>query len=639
MRSLVVTLLLAIAALVTTGLGVIGLSDARFSRLLGSPATAIGESLYQFDPAEVTDIYLFGNGVSAHCRRTRAGWQMQAPWKDRMDPRAVQRLLEFTLASKVEGAIPADKIESTPLKLENGEIAQRDGSIALRFADAGDEPLAKYLLGNRSSWFGTDPESGELIPTVFVQPRDRNRKDHVYACTDVHDIHKLLGNGFVRLRDHHPFLFHPTIVQSVRIRNREGELLLSREAPDQLWSITKPLGLKADRERLIALLQGLYDLEALTVKDRAEVTLPAETDTALDQVALRFFGAPEEVVLSLYPPETEDAKTVLATISDRPETVFELPLVKSAGPEVAIALKDIPVAVNDLRDPTLTAIDPRALRSILISPAEGEDILITRGDAAARFKLFLAGEAIDPNETALFALLKTVTEGKVAEFVSDTATELDAYGLDHPFLILRFLGFDGGEARLDFGQASDGKVYAIRSGTTTVVRIDPPMLQLIPVHLWEWRDTRLWRISAPDVVVVNRTTGREPALELGYEFGSEKWTARIDGTDRSAEINAGRANQLLEHLLNLNAGNWLRPEHSAALSALAKPDLTFEIMSKAIDDEGNFAGIRKHRLLLSVVTTSTGDKVGYGLVEGMANPFLIDPAMIEQLGVDLFAVE
>lgn len=639
MRSFLVTFLLAIAALLSTGLGVIGLSDARFSRLLGSPATAIGETLYDFDAGEVSDIYLFGNGISAHCQRTRAGWRIKTPWDDRMDPRAVQQLLEFTLGSRVEGAIPADKIESTPLKLDNGEIAQRDGSIALRFADRDDEPLAKFLLGNRTSWFGTHAESGEMIPTVFVQPRDRNRKDHVYACTDTNDIHKLLGNGFIRLRDHHPFLFHPTVVQSVRLRTRQGELLLSREAPDQLWSITKPLGLQADRERLVSLLQGLYDLEAITVKNRADVTLPAETDTTLDQIALKFFGATQETILSLYPPDTEDAKTILATVSDRPDTVFELPLVKTAAPGTKVALNDIPVAVNDLRDPTLTNIDPRALRSILISPASGEDILITRENATARFLLFLNGETHEPNETALFALLKTVTDGKVAEFMSDTATELQPYGLDQPFLVLRFLGFDGSEARIDFGQGEGGQFFAIRSGTTTVVRIDPPMLQIIPVNPWEWRDTRPWKISPPDVISVTRTLGDEPPLELGYEFRTESWTAKSAGSDRSVDLNNGRAQILLDHLLQLRAGNWLRPEHSAATAALAKPALRFEIICKTIDDEGNFAGIKSHKLALAIVTLPTGGRVCYGSVEGIDTPFIIDPAITDQLTVDLFAIE
>ncbi|MCU0796380.1 MAG: DUF4340 domain-containing protein [Akkermansiaceae bacterium] len=639
MRSFIVTFLLAIAALLSTGLGVIGLSDARFSRLLGSPATAIGETLYDFDAGEVTDIYLFGNGVSAHCQRTRAGWQIKAPWEDRMDPRAVQKLLEFTLGTRVEGAIPADKIESTPLKLENGEITQRDGSIALRFAGRDDEPLAKFLLGNRSSWFGTDAESGEMIPTVFVQPRDRNRKDYVYACTDTSDIHKLLGNGFTRLRDHHPFLFHPTVVQSVRLRTREGEMLLSRDAANQLWSITKPLGLQADRERLVSLLQGLYDLEAVTVKNRDEVTLPAETDTALDQIALKFFGATQETILSLYPPATEDAKTILATVSDRPDTVFELPLVKTAAPDLKVALQDIPASVNDLRDPTLTNIDPRALRSILISPASGEDVLITRENAADRFKLLVGNQPQEPNETALFALLKTVTEGKVAEFVSDTATELEAYGLDHPFLILRFLGFDGTEARLDFGQGPEGKIFAIRSGTTTVVRIDPPMLQVIPLTLWEWRDTRLWRISPPDVIAVARAIGQEAPLELGYEFRSESWKAKVAGKDRSADLNTGRADILLDHLLNLRAGNWLRPRHSAAMAALANPTLRFEIICKTIDDEGNFSGIKSHRIALALVEIPSGGRVCYGLIEGVENPFIVDPSITDQLGVDLFAIE
>lgn len=631
MRSVSLTILLAILALVSASLAVMRLSEGSLARVFGLPATPVGENLYEFDPNQVENIYLLGNGISAHCQKDASGWQMVSPWKDRMDPRAAQAIFGFTLNTRVEGAIPAEKVQSVNLGFE-------DGRIGFGFTDASGETVSKFILGHRTAWQGTEPETAEPIPTVFVQPRDKGRKDYLYACTDPADIHALLKDGFKRLRDHHPFLFHPTMVQSLRVRNRTGEMVLSREHPKELWSIVKPLGLKSDRAALVKLLQGLYDLEATHVMSRSEVTLPTVDPKEVEQIALKFFGTKDEIILEIYPPENPEAETVLAKISNRPNAVFALPLVAPPiieGAEPVIAINDLPLSVNALRDPTLTSINHLGLKSILVSPANGDDIILQRSRPEDRFSILLDGKIEEPSVLALNALIKTVTEATVADFVSDTATDLSLYGLDQPFLVLRFASFNGEVIQLSFGQGKDGDVHAIREGSTTVVKVDPSMLTLIPTRPWDWRDPQLWKISEPDVVGLRRQTATAEPLDLGYEFVTEKWTAKQAGKDRSADLVTKRADLLLKNLLDLKADSWLRPDHAAASKALKSPWLTFSLLTKEYDAEGKFQGILNRVLTIAKVEQGE-NSIYFGQLQGDNSPFLLKQENSAALAADLF---
>lgn len=634
MRSLFFTLFLAAIALATAGLSVMRLSEGSLARVLGVPATPIGEKLYEFDPNQVQDIYLLGNGVSAHCRKGPTGWRMIKPWNDRMDPRAAQQIFQFTLNAGVEGAIPREKVESAGLQFD-------DGQIGFGFSDPDGETVAKFILGRRTAWMGTDAETGESIPTVFIEPRDKGRKDFIYACVDPTDIHSLLQDGFKRLRDHHPFLFHPTMVESVRVKNKTGEMLLSREHPKELWSIVKPLGLKSDSKALIALLQGLYDLRASEVLNRSEVTLPSEDPKLVEEIALKFFGTDEEITLEIYPPESATATTVLARISNRPDTVFRLPITGGPDPDEGkefVGIEKLPLSVNELRDPTLTAINHLGLKSILISPANGDDIILQRADPKERFSILLNGRIQEPSVLALNALIKTVTEAKVSDFVSDTATDLKPYGLDQPFLVLRFASFSGEIIQLSFGQGKDGDIHAIREGTTTVVKIDPSMLTLIPTRPWDWREPQVWNIAPPDVVGIRRQIGDNPPLALGYDFITETWTAKEGDKDRSVDLVKNRADRLLQSLLNLKASAWLRDGHTAASEALKTPSMTVTFLVKQFDQEGEFRGVDQQHL--RIARFDEGEQaVYYGQLIGDAHPFVLKKEVAEALAEDLFELE
>ena len=493
--------------------------------------------------------------------------------------------------------------------------------------------LCKYVLGRKTAWIGTDPTTGEEIPTVFIRPLDKSRKNYVYACNG--DIHPLFKDGFRFLRDHQPFLFRPDMLQRIRIRNAAGELTLGREAPGMPWRIVKPLDLPTDVAAMKRLLEGLLTLRAMKVTDRADVTLPTNgTATGSDQIAIQMFGIATETVLDILPPKSADAETRLATVSDRPNAVFELPSKVNAD---LVSLSTLPLAVNELRDSTLTNLNIASLKGILIEPAGRTPLLISKKPGK-----WVLGEGENPqpaNERRLFDLLKAVTDSKVEAFVTDAATDFTPWGLDKPFLTLRFLAADNQALELLFGSDKQGVVHVNRRGTTTVMKVNDEVITRIATQAFQWKDSRLWSLNRFDLKEIEIKRDTRPAVTLNYDGQDEKWTAIREGKDVSAELDPTRANYLLGVLENLSVNRWLPANYAAADKALLAPTLSFKVKYQLIDDEGNDAGYGTKQLDIAPAAEGALNRFYYGRLTSDENPFVLDQETLDKLKVEIFGEE
>lgn len=628
MRSLVFTLLLALIALLLCGLVGWRLSQGSLDAVFGAPATVQGELLYPtFKAHEVQRISLSANGLRFVCSRDRnGGWQTEYPWTDRMDPRAAESIIGFTLGTRVAEVIPKDKIDSKQADF-------RDGQVGVLFENKDGRTLCKYVLGRKTAWIGSDPVTGEETPTVFIRPLDKSRKNYVYACNG--DIHPLFKDGFKYLRDHQPFLFRPDMLQRIRIRNAAGELTLGREAPGHPWRIVKPLDLPTDVAAMKRLLEGLLTLRAVRVSDRADVTLPSNaTSAGTDQIAIQMFGVATEVVLDILPPKSPDAATRPATVSDRPTAVFELPSKANAD---LVSLSALPLAVNELRDATLTNLNIASLKGILIEPAGRPPLLISK--RPGKWVLGDAENAPLANERRLFDLLKAVTDSKVEAFVTDAATDFTPWGLDKPFLTLRFLAADNQALELLFGSDKQGAVHVNRRGTTTVMKVNDEVITRIATQAYQWKDSRLWTLNRFDLKQIELKRDSRPAVILNYDGQDESWTAFREGKDVSAELDPTRANYLLGVLEGLSVNRWLPVDYAAADKALLAPALSFKVKFQLIDAEGNESGYGIKQLDIAPAVEGPLNRFYYGRLTSDEHPFVLDQETMDKLKVEIFGEE
>ena len=625
MRSLGFTVILALLAILVGGLAGWRWVEGNFDSVLGAPAVPIGQNVYSgFTQAQVKRMQVSRNGVTATFKLGENGWHATLPWKDRMDPRAAVSILNFTLGMTVEDFAPRDDIELQKAGL--GESA-----INIRLEDENRVPLASYKLGRQTPWLATVKDIETPVPTVFIHPRDDGRKRFIYAATG--DITPLFKEGLKFLRDHRPFYFNPVTLQKIRIRAEQGELTLGRESPQSPWRVVKPLDLATDPKAMKSLLEGLYELQAVKVLDRATTPLPSSGPIAKSsQIALSSFGSDVETVLEIQPPETPDAREVRAIVSDRPDTIFSLPLKPEPN---LVSLADLPLAVNDLRDPTLTNLNIQSLRGILIQPATGTDILITRTPPRP-WMTTIAGHAEEANEERLYTLLKAVTEGRAIGFETDAATDFTPWGLLRPFLKLRFLGQDNQGIELAFGLDGKGGFFVNRVGTPTVMRIDPSLVASIAIRPYEWRPARLWSLDRVNLMQIDRTTLPEPTLSLRYNFDLEEWTATLDGRNVTGSIDPARANFMLGILEGLRVTRWLAEDDESANKALLAPSLAFKVYERGRDDEDNFTGIITRELILAPATPGANPGFYYGRLGKDMNPFLLDRETYEKIALGLF---
>lgn len=625
MRSIGFTFFLALIAAIATWLAALQWHQRSFDIIFGKAPVAVGKNLYtNFRPESVKSIQLYANGIRATFNLTPNGWQATTPWHDRMDPIAAVAVIQFTLGMRVEDLSHEDKVNLTQAGLgENG--------IRVVLQNDQGESLANYKLGRISPWSAETENTEGPVTTLFVQPRGDQRDKHIYLCTG--DITPMFKDGMKLLRDHRPFYFNPLTLQKINIHTQQGDLTLSRDTPQTAWRISKPLKLPTDIKAMQALLEGLYQLRASKVSDRDEVTLPTTgAATKTNQISITSFGSPQETILEFFPPESPGNQEVKAIVSDRPNTVFNLPL--KPQPDV-VSLADLPLDVNALRDPTLTHLNVASLRAIKITPSTGQEILISRIPPEP-WMATADGKSYPANEENIYRLLKAATTTRAIKFESDAATDFTPWGLDRPILNLKFIAQEGNTLELRFGINAKGEYFVNRLGTPTVMRVESSLIESFPFKPHEWKHSRLWSIDPYNLRQLVFSKPNEKPLVLKYSFNEESWMAESGDQDLTAKLMPSRANYMLSALEQLKVNRWLPAGDPLAIKALANPALQITETEKSTDEEGGESGFILRTLSLAPVTQGPYAGMHYGSINSDLHPFLIDPETYGKITTELF---
>ena len=421
--------------------------------------------------------------------------------------------------------------------------------------------------------------------------------------------------------------------------------MLEGQGSSKPWRITKPQKLATETSEVKKLIEnGLFSLRALRVLDRNKVTLPITADGTSMEISLLCKGQSQPTTLKVFPPADDKATTVFATVSDRPATVFELPL--RPYPDL-ISLSELPLKnYNELRSQNLTNFDHRKLQAIHFTPADGPEILLSR-PPRAEWQLHVDSQTTTSlNEVTLYQFLKTMTEAKVAGFLTDNAflsdeeKDLETYGLKTPQLTLQFLFQNDSVMTLKIGKTKDGMLTAHWNHPDTlhtIVKLPEDFLTKLPLRLRQWKDTRLLAIPSVDFVNLERTLLKQPVVKLNYNYRDEKWLATIDNNDATPNLNPARANKLLEILGDLRVNRWLNPDDAAALDALQQPALQLRLVSRKLNEFGEQSGITLRTLDITPVTKDGPSSFFYGRLTGENDLFLLDRATALMLATDLFA--
>lgn len=637
------TICLVVLAIVLGGLAVVHTGEKYRDRIFGSTAVAKGEKLFDLKELDRTRAIVISNTNDAEVRIEQTGhfWSATEPWADRVDPLYVRTLFQFAGSLVVQDAIDRDGLDLRDFGL-------REGSIRLKMLDSESEETCDIWIGRKTAWKIPSKDGKLAEQTIFIRRADRDKKDKIYICTSsaTAAIHSLFSDDFARFRDHHPFLLHfnQQYLDKVSIQNGETEIVVSRPHIRSGWRITKPNELHVDPEAVRNLLNSLAELKALKAEDRSRVTLPTAADGVkqAQEVSIHFAGEDNDSTLRIYPPMKDDSNIALATVSDRPDTVFHLPLTKSAAIPGSASLSFLQTGVNDLRSKTMTHMNGRELKTIIIRPGGLRDILLQR-TRRSEWRILEQDGWRTANTDTLVRLITAVTQDKIVNFVTDAATELAPYGLNRPMLLLGFNSFGGDGIRMAIGRGpQDGKLYARILGRPNIWEISSETFGKIALYPWQWRTAHVWHIPAVDVekIVVQRKG--KPGVELTYAHFADKWTASLDGKDATTELNPNRAKLFLKHLGSLEASRWIGPMHPAAMKALESPDTVVRIHVKRFNDEGMEIAPAVKTLKLA---HTPGGLIYFAKVDTQpagkdrdheASYFNLSPEAVTKLYVDLF---
>lgn len=644
------TIILAAFAILLGGLALVHTGGKYRAAIFGTSPTSPGEKLFDIKELDTVRQITLTNSQGDSASFTVGGkfsnyWKAITPWQDRADPVFMRYLMQFTSGLEVREAIPR-----TGLNLK--EFGLREGHVRVTMRDKQGTAICDYRIGRTTAWKIPSDDGKSTSPTIYIRMADKELKGTIYICSEntASNIHSLFANQFARFRDHHPFHFSPQYLDKIRIQNDEGEVIISRPDLRSGWQITKPLELRVDPKALNNLFTDLAKLTAIKVDDRANVTLPtAEDDTTqAREISMHFAGQKDDVTLRIYPPAKPEDQVALATISNRPDAVFHLPLTPAAvGPNLP-SLSQLQTGVNDLRSKTMTHLNGPQLKTIIIRPSGRSPIMLDRTKRTT-WRVLRRNGRETANQNAVINLMLAVTRDKVTRFVTDAATDFKPYGLDHPMIQLGFIPFQGKGMAIAFGlgpkhpKTSQQKIYAHRlDQPNNIWEIGPATLGKIAVNPWEWRTAHVWHIPKVDIEKIEIEKRGQPAIGLTYQSFSEKWQASRSGTDATAELNPNRANVFLNSIESLTTRRWIGPMHRQAMTALQTPDTVIRVRIRREDNKGNdLPPIIK---TLSIAHTQ-GSFIHFAKVdthpqtpesEGEENYFLLDPETVTKLKVDLF---
>ncbi len=635
------TVFLAVIALILSGLSIVFMGSEYRNAIFGIPAIAPGEKLFEVKTLDqVSQITLTNSDENvASFKIDGHQWTATAPWEDRADTLYIRTLFQFAASLEVMEVIPRKGLDLKGFGL-------RDGHIQITMRDRKGKAVCDFLIGRPTAWKIPSEDQKSTTPTIFVRFADKKLKDNIYICADKSPlkIHSLFNNQFSRFRDHRPFYFSPKFIDKLRIQNTEGEVVVSRKDLKSGWGISKPLELRVDPTALATLFSDLTRLTALKLESRASVTLPTgEDDTAqAREISIHFAGAPTDTTLRIYPPAKEDDTVVLATVSDRPDAVFHLPLTAATAIAGTASLSQLQTGVNDLRSKTMTHLNGPQLKTIILRP-EGRSPVMLQRTKSTTWRVLRRKGWEEANQEALINLMLAVTRDKVQKFITDAATDLKPYGLDHPFLQIGFLSFNDQGMRIAFGRdAKSENIYAHIVGRPNIWQISNATIGKIAHNSWQWRTSHVWHLPKQDILKITTQQKDKPSIELGYEHFAAKWTAKRDGVDSTAAINPNRANKLLGALESLETKSWIGPMHKQATAALKDPDTVISVTIGRVNNQGqNLLPIVKTLKIAhtqgKLIYFAKVDTVPKGPeTENEYSYFLLNPETIQKLYVDLF---
>jgi len=471
-------------------------------------------------------------------------WKMVAPWKDDADISVVDQLLD---------ALESLQSDDTIAGLGKGE--KKRGLLK-------DFGLSKPRLRLRLD--------GKRMPGEFQFGQDTAVRgkcylrvgddDAVYVVSN--DLKNIVSKKAEDFRDHRMTPFLTTLINRAIFRVNGGEIELSREQDN--WLLQRPIKARASNDAVVDLLTKMNQTQiAQFVAAEKGGTAPFGVDSPLRAVTL-FGGEKDKVEILVGNSVPSHPDLIYAQLPQR-NCVVEVP-------KEFAALFDI--TPNDLRDRKITRLNTDYIDRVTIEKPDQPSLVLGRQEN--RWRILNPTQSL-ANAHYITALIQTLNEGDIANFVSDTAIDLSKYGLDRPKLKITFSSYSSentaeesaGETvltTLAFGNSEGGLTYGRLEQEPYIFSVPDQFVNDLPTNEINFRTLDIFELRRDELESVHIEKPGKEAIDL-VRGNNGKWVIK----DAGAQQAEGKVQSFLNTLASLRATAWVGnspPEQSLNASSL-----------------------------------------------------------------------
>lgn len=474
-------------------------------------------------------------------------WWVREPFEDHAAPEKIEAL--FAGLTQIVWAERVERDEFDAAAWERTGLDDTRLSIVLK---SGGSEVAGCVFGM----------AAVLDGSVYLKIPSASGAGFAYYVAKT-NLPSMFQSGAAEWRDSKLLRLPEESIKRVILSPASGQIELARDSARAPWGLVKPLVTRGDNDRIGEVVSTLLNL---TIKDVAETPASEGSAVALEslKVAVVVEGRAEPLEATLSKPAAGAQTTVATTTGRKPVFTVESP-----------SLMTLWAMPNDLRDPMLARVRESDVTRIQISSTTNPTVIMVKEKGA--WMLERQGGMVPANGERLASLFDALNGHKIVEFAADSASNLESFGLDDPFLSLEW--DEGGKkpVKLIFGANADRTgFFAKYEADPFVYRIGASLLPAVPSDPVKWMGLGVLRFTQFALRGITIAAGAQSPLELRYNPETAEWTAARAGRDISPMIDRVRADALANKLARLTAEDWAG-DRSAGYEALEDPWLTLVV--------------------------------------------------------------
>ncbi len=600
MRFTTTVLMLLCAAALVVGIIVVerylpSTKDAEAQRLNPLAFNAADIDGVELDIEEVRTVLELRDGV----------WFVQEPFEDRADPDLIAKLLTDLRGIEWVETIAKDEMKGDSWRKAGLETAR----VRVRLKSKGEMV--------NEAWFG-NPAAIEGSVYISTALAGRGTVHHVARTA----VMVLLKNPTEVWRDSKLLRFPTNQVKKLALSDGMGEVEVTRTIESPAWMLSKPLRTRGHEEHIEELISTLLNLKVdstTEAKGSTSTTAGPGSGGSLE-ITIDLIGSAEPLKAVLKKP-AEKQTTTEATASNRKPTF-------TVSSE---ALQSLWAQPNDLRDNKLARLKADTVQEVKIESSAHPDVLLQKQNDS--WYLQRHGQMEPANGERVSTLLQALTTHRIREFASDSASNLEAYGLHQPMLSITWTTADKQAQRISFGHDGQEAVYAKYDSEPYVYKVAAAVLAAFPTDTVKWKGLNPLRFSLFALRRVSLALGTSPPVVLDYNPDTSQWTGTLAGRDMTPMIDRMRADRLAGGLAKIQVQDWVQ-DRTAAVAALAAPGITVTL---DLGVPGNPSAPLKQRTLRFAPTNpGTETAIYFGQLDGGPDVFYISRESLRELLVPVF---